>query len=173
MANTALSMQPRNSNRTLIQFPETRSILSDLDAITNEIAQRAFNFFSMRGTDGRDLEDWFRAESELLKPVPVELSETDSGFTIKAEVPGFTTKELSVRAEGNSVFIEGKKEEKKEQKDGKQVTYSEVSARKLFRRIDLPAAMNADAVSAQLTNGVLELNIPKAAAPKAIEVKAA
>ena len=173
MANTALLVQPRSSNRTLIQFPETRSILADLDSITKEIAQRAFGFFSLRGTDGRDLEDWFRAESELLKPVPVELSETDSMYTIKAEVPGFKPEELSVRAEGNTVFIEGKKEEKKEQKEGSQVKYSEVSASKLFRRIDLPAAMNSDAVSAQLANGILELTIPKAAAPKAIEVKAA
>ena len=173
MADMALLVQPRNSNRTLVQFPETRSILSDLDAITNEIAQRAVGFFSTRGTDGRDLEDWFRAESELLIPVPVELSESDSSFNIKAEVPGFTTKELSVRAEGNSVIIEGKKEEKKEQKDGKQVTYSEVSARKLFRRIDLPSGLNPEGVAAQLTNGILELTIPKAVAPKAIEVKAA
>ena len=173
MANTALLVQPRNNNRTLIEFPETRSILSDLDAITNEIAQRAFRFFSLRGTNGRDLEDWFRAESELLKPVPVELSETGGSFCIKAEVPGFTTKELSVRADGNSIIIEGTKEEKKEEKDGKSVTYSEVSARRLFRRIELPSAMNPDGVAAQLTNGVLELTIPKAVAPKAIEVKAA
>ena len=71
------------------------------------------------------------------------------------------------------MIIEGKKEEKKEQKDGKQVTYSEVSARKLFRRIDLPSATNSEGISAQLVNGVLELTIPKAVAPKAIEVKAA
>jgi HSP20 family molecular chaperone IbpA len=57
-------------------------------APTNAIAQRTFGLFQQRGgADGRDLEDWFRAESELLKPVPIEISESNDTYTIRAEVP--------------------------------------------------------------------------------------
>jgi HSP20 family protein len=171
--STAIAVQPKTTGRSIIDFPQGRSIFDDFDAITNQIAQRAFGLFRERGTDGRDLDDWFRAESELLKSMPVELSESDKDFTVKAEVPGFSIKDLTVRAESNSVCIHGKKQETKEEKDGKKVRYSEVSSSEICRRIDLPASINPDKVSASLNNGVLELNIPKAAPPKTIEVKVA
>lgn len=169
----AVAVQPKNIGRSMIDFPQSRSIFDDFDTITQEIAQRAFGFFQQRGVDGRDLEDWFRAESEVLKPMPVELTESDGTFTIKAEVPGFSIKDLTVRAEANSVFVHGKKEQTKEEKEGKKVRYSEVSSSEMCRRIDLPASINPDQVSATLNNGILELNIPKAAPPRTIEVKAA
>ena len=168
--STAIAIQPKTNGRSLINFPQTRSIFDDFDAITNAIAQRAFSLFSERGTDGKDLEDWFRAESELLKPMPVELSESDGDFSVKAEVPGFSIKDLTVRAEPNSICIHGKKEQTKE---GKKVRYSEVSSSEMCRRIDLPASINPERVSAALSNGVLEVKLPKAAPPKTIEVKAA
>lgn len=171
--STAIAVQPTTTGRSIIDFPQSRNIFDDFDAITNQIAQRAFGLFRERGTDGMDLDDWFRAESELLKSMPVELSESDKDFIVKAEVPGFSIKDLTVRAEPNSVLIHGKKEQTREEKDGKRVRYSEVSSSEICRRIDLPASINPDKVSATLNNGVLELNISKAAPPKTIEVKAA
>jgi HSP20 family protein len=171
--STAIAVQPKTTGRSIIDFPQSRSIFDDFDAITNQIAQRAFSLFQERGTNGEDLQDWFRAESELLKSMPVELSESDKDFTIKAEVPGFSTKDLTVRAEPNSVCIHGKKQATKEEKRDKNVRYSEVSSSEICRRIDLPASIDPDKVSASLNNGVLELSMPKAAPPKTIEIKAA
>ncbi|HEV2274245.1 MAG TPA: Hsp20/alpha crystallin family protein [Acidobacteriaceae bacterium] len=172
--STSLAVKPSNTGRTMIQFPQARDIFDDFEALGNAIAQRAFGFFQQRGyADGRDLDDWFRAESELLKPMPIEISESDDSYTIRAEVPGFDVKDLSVRAEGNSIYIHGKTEQTKEEKKGKEVKYSEVSAAELSRRVDLPSPINPDKISAQLAKGVLELNLPKAAPPKKIEVKAA
>jgi HSP20 family protein len=123
----------------MIEFPQTRNLFEDFEALTKAITQRAFGLFQRRGgTDGRDLEDWFRAEAELLKPVPIEISESNEAYTVRAEVPGFDAKDLSIHVEGNSVYIHGKNEQKKEEKKGKEVKYSEVSATELSRRIDLP-----------------------------------
>ena len=172
--STSITVKPNTTSRTMIEFPPTRNIFEDFEALTNAIAQRAFGLFQQRGgADCGDLEDWFRAESELLKPVPIEISESNDTYTIRAEVPGFDAKDLSVRAEGNSVYIHGKSEQKKEEKKGKDVKYSEVYASELSRRIDLPSAIDPDKVSAHLATGVLELTLPKAAPPKKIEVKAA
>jgi HSP20 family protein len=170
--STSIVVKPGTASVNKVEFSRTRDVFEDFEAITKAIAQRAFGFFQQRGTDGRDSEDWFRAESELLKPVPIELSESGDSFTIRAEVPGFDAKDLSVRTEGNSVYIHGKTEQKKEEKKGK-VKYSEVSATQLCRRIDLPSFINSEKASANLANGVLELTLPKAAPPKRIEVKAA
>ncbi|MEJ2007937.1 MAG: DUF2934 domain-containing protein [Acidobacteriota bacterium] len=53
------------------------------------IAHRAFELFERGGRIfGRDLENWFRAESELLRPVNISVEETDEGLEVQAEVPG-------------------------------------------------------------------------------------
>jgi len=170
----SLAVRPIATGRTTIAFPQISNIIEDFDALSNAIAQRAFGFFQQRGGgNGLDRDDWLRAESELLKPVPIEMSETKDSYTIHAEVPGFDAKDLTIQAEPNCICIHGKKEQKKEEKTGKEVTYSEVTANELYRRIDMPSSINSDKVSAHLVNGVLELTLPKAAPPKSIEVKAA
>jgi len=169
--STAIAVQPKTNGRSIIDFPQSRSIFEDFDTITNQIAQRAFGLFQDRGSDGKALEDWLRAESELLRPMPVELSESDGTFTVKAEVPGFSSKDLTVRAEPNSICIHGKLQETKEDRTDKKIQYSEVTSSQICRRIDLPASINPDKVSATLSNGVLELNLPKATPPKTIDVK--
>ncbi len=170
----SLSVRPSATGRSTITFPQISNIIGDFDALSNAIAQRAFGFFQQRGGEnGFDLDDWFRAESELLKPVPIEMSETTDSYTIHAEVPGFDAKDLTIQAEPNCICIHGKKDQKKEEKTGEEVTYSEVTANELYRRIDMPSSINSDKVSAHLVNGVLEVTIPKAAPPKTIEVKAA
>ena len=105
------------SNKTTIQFPQTVNFLGELDALNRETAKRAFALFQQRGyMNGWDVDDWLRAESEILRPVPIEMSESDDSFTIRAEVPGFDAKNLSIQADGNSVYIRGKNEYKKEEK---------------------------------------------------------
>ena len=169
-----LTVRPNTTGRTMITFPQASNIFEDFEALSNTIAQRAFGFFQQRGGgNGLDRDDWLRAESELLKPVPIEMSETKDTYTIRAEVPGFDAKDLTIQAEPNCICIHGKKEQKKEETTGKEVTYSEVTANELYRRIDMPSSINSDKVSAHLVNGVLELTLPKAAPPKSIEVKAA
>ena len=64
-------------------------------------------------------------------------------------------------------------EQKKEEKRGKEIGYSEVSTHELSRRIELPASINPDKATASLANGVLELTLPKAVQSKKLEVKAA
>lgn len=172
--STSLAINPSTSGRTLIEFPQTRNIFEDMEALTRQIAQRAFQIFEERGAfDGRDWDDWFRAEAELLKAVPIEIGEDNDSYSIRAEVPGFDAKEISVQAEPNSIYIHGKIEQKKESAKGAEVRYSEVSSDEISRRVDLPSSINPDKATATLANGVLELKLPKAAPPKAVEVKAA
>lgn len=173
--STALAHKPDISNKTAIQFPLTLNFLDELEALSRETARRAFALFQQRDyADGRDLDDWLRAESEILRPVPIEMSESDDSYTIRAEVPGFNANNLTVQADSNSVYIRGKAEQKKEEKKGGgHIKYTEFSTTELCRRIALPNSINPEKIAARLTNGVLEITLPKAAPPKTIEVKAA
>src|SRR5580700_8640402 len=75
-------------------------ILDQLLQIYDGIARRAFEIFESRGgSPGHDLEDWFRAESELLHPVPLNLSESSGKFIVRAEVPGFGRNDIEINVE--------------------------------------------------------------------------
>jgi HSP20 family protein len=172
--STSLTVKPSSSGSAPIELRRRQNILEEMEALSNRIAQRAFDLFQIRGGfDGYDLDDWFRAESELLKPVPIEMSESPESYTIHADVPGFDAKDLTVQAEPTVIYIRGKNEHKMEEKNGAEVKYSEVSANDLARRIDLPASINPEKATAKLANGVLELTLPKSSVAKKVDVKVA
>jgi HSP20 family protein len=131
--------------------------------VFNSIARRAFEIFDGRGrADGHDLEDWFRAESELLHPVHLDITESDDTLTVHAEVPGFSAKELEVGVEPHCLTISGKRETS-EERTSKKTIYMEQCSNQIFRAIDLPAEFDTSKVTATPKDGVLELSVPKAA----------
>lgn len=140
--------------------------------IHDAIAKRAFELFERNGgLVGRELEDWFQAESEFLHKIPLELTETEDEFAITAEVPGFTEQDVEVRVEPRRIYISGKREEKKEQKKG-ETRYSEQRANEIFRSFDLPADIDPDDVTATLKDGLLKVVLPKARKAKKVLVSA-
>jgi HSP20 family protein len=140
-------------------------------SIFEEISRRSYEIFEGRGQlFGRDVEDWFQAERELLHPVHVQVSETAEALEIKAEVPGFNEKELSVNVEPNCLVIAGQRERKAEQTKGKTI-YSEICQNEIMRVIELPAEVQTEKVTTTLANGILELRLPKAVSVR-VEPKA-
>src|SRR3989442_1312477 len=74
--------------------------------ISSAVARRAYELFEARGSEhGHDCEDWFRAESELLTPIPATVVDADGAFTVTAEVPGFTGKDVEVLAEPRRLIM--------------------------------------------------------------------
>jgi HSP20 family protein len=135
------------------------------------IARRAFELFEGNGRwFGHDLDDWFRAESELLHPLHMEVRETDRNFTVSAEVPGFTGKDLEINVEPRSLKISGKRETKKEEKKGKTI-HSELCSDQIMRSIELPADVDTSKVSASLKDGILTIDLPKPAQGKSVRIE--
>jgi HSP20 family protein len=147
------------------------SFLRNVDEIENKIARRAYELFASRGfTDGHDLDDWFLAESELFGRMPVNVTETDKEVTVKAGLPGFTEKDIEIRVEPHRLFIDGKHEEKSEEKRKGETVYSERS-NQVFRAIDLPADVDPDKVKATLSKGELEIILPKKEIGKQVTIE--
>lgn len=171
---TTLTVHPGKSSKTAVQFPHLHNLFEDMERLTDRISKRAFSLFQQRGGgEGRDWDDWLKAESEVLKAVPVEIVESDQSFSIRAEVPGFKAEELTVQVESNGVYIRGRSESRNEEKGKGVVTYSEVFSNEIARHIELPAIIDASKSEAKLSDGVLELTLPKSASPKAIDSKVA
>jgi HSP20 family molecular chaperone IbpA len=150
----------------------THSLYDYMNDLYNKIAQRAFSMFEGNGRiHGHDLEDWLKAETEFLTPVPLELSETDTELAVRAEVPGFPEKELEIIVEPGRLFITGKTEKKSEEKKN-QTLFSEISSNEIFRTVALPAEIDPEKASAVLKNGVLEISMHKAKPAKKVPVMA-
>ncbi len=131
--------------------------------INNLIARRAYELFASKGfTDGHDREDWLRAEAEILLSVPIEVTETQTELTVRAEVPGFTERDLEIRVAPRSLCITGQRQETSEQKPG-QAVYSEWRSGQIFRVLELPCQIDPERVRATLSDGVLEITLSKVA----------
>ena len=156
----AVAAEEKNTPAPL--FVEAEKMFEKFAELTKEIAQRAFTSFKTRGGEfGRELEDWFRAESEVLRPVAVEMSETENTLTIKAAVPGFTTDQIEISIKDNLLVISGEAE-KQEEKTEDNVVYSDWKSDRFFRQLILPADVDAAEVKAELKDGILTINMPKA-----------
>ena len=166
------AMQPAKTT-VLTKRSEPREIFSRMERIHDLIERRAFEIFDHSGRFlGRDLSDWFQAEAELLHPVHLELSESDEALTVRAEVPGFAAKELDIHVEPHRLTIAGKHEHKKEESKNGKTLYSEQCAREILRSINLPSTVEPSKVTAELKDGILSIELPKAASSKSIRVEA-
>ena len=146
------------------------SLFDQIDETFNALARRAYEIFDGNGrVFGRDLEDWFQAEHELLHPVALNITETDEAFTVKAEVPGFSEKEIEVAVEQGRVTITGQRESTKEEKKGKMVC-AESRSDQILRVVNLAAEIEKDKVTAILKNGILELTLPKVAKAQPVRI---
>ena len=166
----ATAMQPARSS-VPIKKGGPADLLEEFEHVYNSIARRAFELFESNGRwSGREWENWFRAEAELLHPLHLEMKESESSFNIQAEVPGFTPKELEITVEPRCLKIAGKRETKEEEKKGRTIR-SEWCANQIYRSIDLPVDVDSSKASANLKDGILTIEIPKAADAKAVRIE--
>lgn len=101
----------------------------------------------------------------------VDVTEDSTGITLLADLPGVSHDTLQVRADRDSLTIEG--EIRQEMPEGLEPVYAEVQIARYKRVFTLSRELDSSAISAVLKDGVLNLRIPKQAEaqPRRIEVK--
>lgn len=110
-----------------------------------------------------------RQEAALLPPVDVV--EDPTGITLYADLPGVPKDKLDLRVEGDQLNIEAELALPVPQ--GMTPSHAEVSRARYRRAFTLSKELDPEKVSAELSQGVLRVRIPKAAhaQPRRIEVK--
>jgi HSP20 family protein len=104
----------------------------------------------------------------------VDVHEEAERFVVVADLPGVEGKDIAITAEQGVLTIKGERHsEKKSSKDGYERI--ERAAGTFLRRFTLPESVDAEAIKATHTNGVLEVTLPKRpeVQPRRIEIKAA
>jgi HSP20 family protein len=145
----------------------------EMKALADTIREKAFSLFQNRsGGNGGDVDDWLRAERDVIWSPAVELTERDRDFRARIALPGFNEKNLRVTAAPEALIVEAENTHSHNgRKDG--VLLCEFSGKRLFRRLELPAPIDVDKVTAALDQGILLVHAPKAAQSKQVKSAAA
>ena len=103
---------------------------------------------------------------------PMNITQDNDNFYLRAEVPGIKPDELSISAVRNRLSLAGKREI---QREHERVSYhrKERAEGSFNRTVTLPTEIDADKVDAKYADGILTLTLPKSeeAKPRQIKVR--
>lgn len=103
-------------------------------------------------------------EKKMWRP-PIEMSETDSAYEIKLQLPGFEKKDIDIEVGDDYITVKAENTFEKEVK--KENLYrSEFKYGNFIRTVSFPSKIIPDKINAEFKNGVLAVSAAKAK-PKA------
>lgn len=120
-------------------FALMRRLTEDMDRIFGHVS---------RGTEG--VGAW--------SPV-IEVKEKEGRLVVTAELPGLKKEDVKVHIDGDTLVVEGERQQEREEKD-EGYYHSERSYGRYYRSIALPEGAKGDQTAAQFNDGVLEVTIP-------------
>jgi HSP20 family protein len=159
----AFHQQQPEPPATLLSLRNPEDLRWEMQQVQLAIARRAYELFEDRCREhGHDWEDWFRAESELLRPVSISTSESANQFSVRANVLGFEENELKVSVEPHRIMIFGKKEMSTTETEGRRVERIDWYPDQILQFIDLAAEVIPQNAVVELQAGQLKFELPKA-----------
>jgi HSP20 family molecular chaperone IbpA len=124
--------------------------------IQGAIARRAF-LPSRPYFPGHELEDWLKAESELVSPLCYGLMTNDEEMWVGTSVAEFKRGTIEMWVSPRLITISG---ESVGRNEGKQSATAQ-RERLIFRVFRLPVEVEPEAITAELNGSSLELRLPK------------
>ncbi len=141
---------------------DAEKMIEKFAEITKETAAKAYDFFVERGAQlGTHLEDWLRAESEMLRAAPAKITETPDMVNVLIAVPGFKADEIEVSVKDDLLIVSGQTVDEMKN-EGEDTFYSEWRSDRFLRKLILPTAVDTENVDAKLKDGILKLGLKKA-----------
>jgi HSP20 family protein len=127
----------------------------------NSAMDRLFGELLQGGMEGGPEGSLFR--------LPVDITESEKGYQIKAPIPGFKPEEVEVsHSDGVLTIMARHAEEKPEKKEN--YVRREVRRVDYIRQIALPSDIRAEDIKASFENGELVVDLPRAARPKPMKI---
>lgn len=133
----------------------------ELDRIRREVDRLWDSFFEKRPARVEEVSEWFPS---------LDVSETDSEYIVKVEVPGIDPKDINISLMNNLLTIKGEKKQEKEEKE-ENYHLLERSYGSFTRSIRIPSQIQNDHINASYKNGVLKIILPKTEEAKKKEIK--
>jgi HSP20 family protein len=113
-------------------------------------------------------ESWTGGQRRL----PVNSWENEDSIFVELEVPGLSNDQIDVSVVNNELTVKINRPELQPEKEGEQIAYHrhERPIGTASRTLRLPVEVDAGKVSAELENGVLRIQLPKAEKAKSRKI---
>jgi len=113
--------------------------------------------------------DAYNREECVIVP-PVDIYENENEYVLKADMPGVEKENLEVSLNNNELTVNGTVDGT--DANGVEPKYREFLLHNFHRAFQVSEAVNANAIRANLDNGVLTITLPKSEAvkPKKIQI---
>jgi len=156
-----------------VRYEEFEGFPKHVEEFFDLIARRPWELLENRPLlFGRELEHFFKNEPEMIRPLFLRLYETEENLVVRAEVPGYTERELNILCEPWRLVITGKKEIKEEAKiERKEEVPTGLEKAHIYKTVKFPVEVKPDAVKATLKHGILEVTLPKAELVKKVKIE--
>jgi len=92
----------------------------------------------------------------------MDVTQNESGYVVKAELPGVAKEDIAVSVDAGEVSISAEVKREKETKEGDKVLRTERYYGSVARAFTLPTDVDAARAEAKFDKGVLTLTLPKA-----------
>jgi HSP20 family protein len=104
----------------------------------------------------------------------VDVQELKDAFVVRADLPGVEPKDIDITMENGVLTLRGRRASEVRREDEGYRRIERITG-EFFRRFALPDSADADAITAQASNGVLTIRIGKRAEvqPRRVEVRTA
>jgi len=102
--------------------------------------------------------------------LPVDVSETENEFVVKASLPGVKPEDVQITVHGDTLTIRGESREV-EDKKGEHWHVRERRSGSFQRSMSLATPVDPDRSQAEFEHGVLTLTLPKSEAAKPRQIK--
>ena len=157
---------------TALPVKKTETIFDELNDMHDRIMKRAFEIFDGNGHAlGKDLEDWLRAERELVWKPAIEIQERDKEILLRIATPGVDPKDIDIEVTPEDILVKAETHHEHSEEKGK-VHVCEFTSGSLFRSVHLPKKIDPDKVKAEFKNGILSLTAEIAKGAQARKVGA-
>ncbi len=102
----------------------------------------------------------------------VDITEHDNETVVVAELPGVKKEDVKIKFEGNVLTISGERKPYEIPEDAR-ILLNEMRVKEFSRSIEFEHDVDTGKISAEMTNGILTVRLPKAesARVRTIEVK--
>jgi HSP20 family protein len=117
---------------------------------------------TMRNWMDRWFDEGFGRNAPAMFTPAVDLVQTETGYELHANLPGFKPEEVDINVEKDTVTIKAKHEEQQE-KTEKNYLYRERRSGTFYRSFRLPEVVDAEKAEAKIDNGVVVLTLPRLA----------
>ncbi|HUL96597.1 MAG TPA: Hsp20/alpha crystallin family protein [Usitatibacter sp.] len=98
--------------------------------------------------------------------IRIDVTEDDKAFHVKAEMPGVKKEDIEIQVDGNEVSLCAQVKRETEEKKGETVVHSERFYGRQYRSFTLGKNIDRAKAEAKFADGVLDLTLPKADAPR-------